>query len=398
MNIQTGKGEISRLALLGVWSVSALTSLPGLAVSPILGKLSDIFSHVSDLEIQMLTSLPSLLIIPFVLLAGWLTQHLGYIKLLYIGLSLFLACGVLYFFCSQMWQLILVSAFLGIGAGIIVPLSTALISYFFDGDYRTRQFGYSSAINNMTLVVATSLAGYLAEADWKLPFAVYLAPVVSLLLVPCISRAGKNIDNTINSKESHCEPNSSKTQWSKIRLCMIYYFAITYLTVIVSFNLPFLLDEYGDTSGSSGMLISLFFLSIMLPGFFLSPIIRLLKNKVESSCLLIIGAGLFIIYMYSSLPVIALGCVVTGVGYGIAQPYLYDKVSSFASPQKNALALAMLMAMNYVAILLCPFVVDYLQQLVHVKSERFAFGLNVVLTILCMVIIMFRRVFIICRR
>ena len=71
--ISTGKGTISLPVLLAIWSVSAVTSLPGLAVSPILGDLNTIFPSASDLEIQMLTSLPSLLIIPFVLLSGKLS-------------------------------------------------------------------------------------------------------------------------------------------------------------------------------------------------------------------------------------------------------------------------------------------------------------------------------------
>ena len=73
MNISSGKGTISLPVLLAIWSVSAVTSLPGLAVSPILGDLNTIFPSASDLEIQMLTSLPSLLIIPFVLLSGKLS-------------------------------------------------------------------------------------------------------------------------------------------------------------------------------------------------------------------------------------------------------------------------------------------------------------------------------------
>ena len=73
MKISTGKGTISLPVLLAIWSVSAVTSLPGLAVSPILGDLNTIFPSASDLDIQMLTSLPSLLIIPFVLLSGKLS-------------------------------------------------------------------------------------------------------------------------------------------------------------------------------------------------------------------------------------------------------------------------------------------------------------------------------------
>lgn len=86
MKIYTGKGYISLWVLLGIWSVSALTSLPGLAVSPILGDLSTIFKHATEFDIQMLTSLPSLLIIPFILLAGKLSDKVGMIPLLHWGL------------------------------------------------------------------------------------------------------------------------------------------------------------------------------------------------------------------------------------------------------------------------------------------------------------------------
>ena len=68
--IYTGKGVITIVALVGIWSVAALTSLPGLAVSPISEKLLAVFPMATDLEIQMLTTLPSLLIIPFILFAG----------------------------------------------------------------------------------------------------------------------------------------------------------------------------------------------------------------------------------------------------------------------------------------------------------------------------------------
>ena len=144
---------------MGIWSISALSALPGLAVSPILGQLSTIFPHASEFDIQLLTSLPSLLTIPFILLSGKLTERVNNVWLLQVGLVVFALSGVLYLFSGQMWQLIAVSALLGIGAGIIVPLSTGLISRHFVGRYRTRQFGLSSAITNVTLVLATMLTG-----------------------------------------------------------------------------------------------------------------------------------------------------------------------------------------------------------------------------------------------
>ncbi|MEG1543808.1 MAG: MFS transporter, partial [Tannerellaceae bacterium] len=182
MRIQTGQGSIPFITLIGIWSISALNALPGLAVSPILGKLSSIFPHASELDIQMLSSLPSLLIIPFIILSGKLTEKINNIWLLQVGLAIFSLSGLLYLFSNQMWQLIAVSALLGVGSGLIVPLSTGLISRFFIGRERTKQFGLSSAITNITLVLATILTGYLAEVNWHLPFLVYLFPLVSIVL------------------------------------------------------------------------------------------------------------------------------------------------------------------------------------------------------------------------
>lgn len=112
MEIKTGEGTIPLVTLIGIWSISALNALPGLAVSPILGQLSQIFPHATELDIQMLTSLPSLLIIPFILLSGTLTERVNNIRLLQIGLGIFAASGVLYLLSDRMWQLIAVSALL----------------------------------------------------------------------------------------------------------------------------------------------------------------------------------------------------------------------------------------------------------------------------------------------
>ena len=43
MKVQTGQGTIPLITLVGIFSISALNALPGLAVSPILGDLNKIF-------------------------------------------------------------------------------------------------------------------------------------------------------------------------------------------------------------------------------------------------------------------------------------------------------------------------------------------------------------------
>ncbi|MBQ8270245.1 MAG: MFS transporter [Bacteroidaceae bacterium] len=391
MRIYTGKGSITLWALLGIWSVSALTSLPGLAISPILGDLSTIFKTATEFDVQMLTSLPSLLIIPFILLAGRTSDAVGYVRLLYWGLGLFLLSGLLYFLCDSIMELIFVSALLGVGAGIITPLSTSLVSRFFTGEQRTRQFGYSSAVNNLTLVAATAVTGYLAEIEWHLPFIVYLLPAVSLMLVPYIKSAEKSCGvSPVNGNVAVGAGYSSHINYSGLWKLMLYYLFITFLVMAVSVNLPFLMSENGHDSGSVGLVTSLFFLAIMLPGLFLNHILRFLGERVFLFSLLLICCGLLVIFFYASIMGAAVGVLLAGVGYGIAQPCIYDRTASVASLDKVTFALALVMTMNYVAIVISPPVVDILQGVAKVTSERFAFALNSCLCVIGLLFLLVR--------
>lgn len=390
MNINTGQGTIPLITLISIWSVSALTSLPGLAVSPILGQLSTIFPHATELDIQMLTSLPSLLIIPFVLLAGKLAEKRDFVRLLRVGLWLFAASGVLYLFSSEMWQLMAVSALLGVGAGLIIPLSTGLISRYFTGEYRVRQFGYSSAITNMTLVVATAVTGYLAEVHWRLPFVVYLLPLVSLALSAYLQRD----TSSITVRQASAAISSAKAtpavsgkygiHISHLVRLMLFYGLVTYAVLVVAFNLPFLMEAHHFSSGDSGLMISLFFLAIMAPGFLLDDIVKLLGSRTKLYSLSAIAAGLLLIWISPTEWLIVPGCILVGLGYGIIQPLIYDKTVDTAVPRKTTLALAFVMVMNYLAILLSPFITDFFQWVFRTGSQEFPFIFNLCITVFAM--------------
>ena len=368
MKIKTGKGSISLGVLLAIWSVSAIASLPGLAISPILGDLNNGIPKVTDLEIQMLTSLPSLLIIPFVLLSGKLSEGRDTLKLLTTGLSIFFLSGVACLFIRSSVGLIIVSCILGIGAGMVIPLSTGLVVAYFTGDYRVRQLGYSSAINNLTLVLATALTGYLADVDWHLPFLVYTLPGISLLLATFLRR-----------KPSDPEPSQSiqlrykRIDTRKLAGLMLFYFFITYAVLAVVYYASFLIDDYHIRSSFSGVLIALFFLAIMLPGLFIDRVIRHLKSRTNLVSLLLLAVGLCCLGLFRTKALLVVGALLAGFGYGVMQPVIYDKAATIAPPRSATFALSCVMAMNYLAVMLCPFLTDLFRDPFHTHSDRFPF-------------------------
>ena len=64
---------------------------------------------------------------------------------------------------------------------------------------------------------------------------------------------------------------------------------------------------------------------------------------------------------------------------------IYDQTTRVADTSKVTFALALVMAMNYLAILLCPVIIDTLQSLFHIHTQRFAFGFNLGITLLAVV-------------
>lgn len=385
MKIKTGKGTITLTVLLAIWSVSAIASLPGLAISPILGDLNRIFPKATDLEIQMLTSLPSLLIIPFVLLSGRLSVGKDKLKILTVGLSVFFLSGVACIFAKSMEWLIVISCILGIGAGMVIPLSTGLVVDYFTGDYRVRQLGYSSSINNLTLVLATVVTGYLADVDWHLPFLVYTLPGVSLALSFFLKRGRSRPE-----PEQSIQMRHKMIDRRKLVGLMLFYFFATYAVLVVTFYASFLIDDYKIDSSFSGVLISLFFLAIMLPGLFIDNIIRRLTRSVNLVSLALICAGLLCVGIFRDKTMLVLGALFAGFGYGVIQPVIYDKAATIAPPRSATLALSFVMAMNYLAVMICPFIVDLFRQLFGTHSDRFPFFFNAVL-VLALAVVTFRR-------
>ena len=129
-----------------------------------------------------------------------------------------------------MTQLIVVSALLGIGAGIIIPLSTSLVSKFFYGAQRTKQYGYVSALTNVTLVVATAVTGFLADIQWRLPFVVYLLPLISIFLVPSIRESEKSVSIKDDVKKSTAV--AGDVDYRRLVKYMLYYLLIFILQLI----------------------------------------------------------------------------------------------------------------------------------------------------------------------
>jgi len=153
------------------------------AVSPALAKIRAAFPEVSPTVIKLTLTLPALLIIPFSLLSGWLVSRWTPRRVLVTGLVIFAVGGMGGGLARSMTELLIYRGVLGIGVGLIMPLSTSLIADLFEGEARTRMMGLSGSVSHLGGVVFLVVSGWLACIGWRYAFAVYGLAIVSLALV-----------------------------------------------------------------------------------------------------------------------------------------------------------------------------------------------------------------------
>lgn len=159
-------------------------------------------------------------------------------------------------------ELILISALLGVGCGIVVLLAGGLIGQYFIGSARVRYLGVKSGVSNFTIILGTLFVGLVADKNWHLPFIVYMIPIIPICLIPFLS--SKYIEShkiapaqtppyepLKEPKITPSDPRSKATKPTDVNFhfsgklavklligVIIIYFVTTYASEVISYYLP----------------------------------------------------------------------------------------------------------------------------------------------------------------
>lgn len=165
-----------------ILSLSLLTVMAGAAVAPALNVIKEYFSDVNQTLVQMIISIPALFIALTSFVFPKLSRKFKAKELVIVGLLLYVIGGCMAGLFSNIYVVLAFRALVGVGVGIIMPLSTGLLSFYFAPEEQDKLMGYSSAMNQMGGVVATLISGFLAGISWRVSFLVYLMGLISIVL------------------------------------------------------------------------------------------------------------------------------------------------------------------------------------------------------------------------
>lgn len=166
-----------------ILSMSLLTVMAGAAIAPALGAIRQHFIDTPKVFVQLIVSMPALFIIITNALFLEISRRFGSRTIALAGLGLYVVSGVCCFFTSGIAALLALRALLGVSVGLVMPLSTGLLAYYFPPEQQAHYMGLSASMNQTGGVIATLLAGALSYTGWNFPFLVYLLGLPAIVLV-----------------------------------------------------------------------------------------------------------------------------------------------------------------------------------------------------------------------
>ena len=343
--------NVSRRVTATILSMSLLTVMAGAAIAPALGIIKAHFSEAPAMLVQFIVSMPALLIIITNLFFLSLSRVLRTRAIATTGLLLYVVAGAGCFFVDDIYLLLAMRALLGVSVGLIMPLSTGLLAYYFPPEQQAQLMGLSAAMNQMGGVVATLLAGLLATIEWNYAFLVYLLGLIALVMVWLWLP-----DEQLGSANKRGVPFHPR-QLLKFHPSVIGMLLLMTIFFVFPTNFAIVASQQQALSTE---VITAIMVGLDVVAFFVGLAFGSLMNRFRQSIKYF--APLFFLlgyasYLVPSVSMAVLGSVFIGMANGVGVPYLNTIASIKGGKNSATTVMPLLSAALYLGQFISPLIV-----------------------------------------
>ena len=344
--------KMTKMVTATILSMSLLTVMAAAAIAPAMGIIQQHFNSAPDILIQLIISLPALFIILTNLCFLSISRVLRTRAIAIIGLAIYVVAGTGCFFIDNIYALLVMRALLGVSVGLIMPLSTGLLAYFYPPEEQARLMGLSAAMNQMGGVVGTLLAGILASIQWNYSFLVYLFGLIALLMI--IRWLPNERLGSSNKRGKAFEPRQllkfHPSVLGMLSLTMVFFVFPTNFAIITSRQLQL------DTAT-----ITLIMVALDLLAFFVGLVFGKLMTAFRTSIKFFPPIALIVGYLFyaeaSNITMLLIGSAFIGLGNGIGVPYLLTIASIKGGKNSATTVMPLLSASLYLGQFISPVII-----------------------------------------
>lgn len=341
--------QISGRLTFTILSISLLTVMAGAAMAPALWAVKAHFAGKPDLLIQFIVSLPALFIIVTNLCFPLLCRIAKTKSIAVAGLVLYVVSGTGAFFLEDISAILVLRALLGVSVGMIMPLSTGLLSYYFPPEDQSRLMGLCAAMNQIGGVIATLIAGVLAKVGWNYAFLVYSMGLFVLVLV-LLFLPNERLDAPKGSGGFIHNLKRFYPSVLGMLLLMICFFIFP-----TNFSAVCVRTTNLDPIAVTVIMVALDVVAALV-GVVFGGMMRRFRLSVKYFAPTSFLLGYLCFATSQSLPSLLVGCLFIGIANGIGVPYLNTIASVKAGQDAATTVMPLLSAALYAGQFLSPLV------------------------------------------
>ena len=290
------------------------------ALVPVISDIAASFPQVSASTVQLIVSLPSIVAILSILLAGRLSFIMAKQTIVFASLLCMLLGGVLpFFFHRTMTALLVWSMLFGFGLGGISPLSTALIKEAFPPEQHGAAIGAQAAVAGAGGMLFSFLGGRLSSNGWHHAYLSYLLILPALVCVIFL-------------------PSKREIKAGSCRIAnllspiLVFYIACGFFLGVFTYafhtNISLFIRQngIGDT-GIAGNMTTLFSAAGILGGMLTGLCIRKFRSFTLTVCMWCAAAGLLLLWTARSAVLAGIAASVFGLAFSLRMPSGYLQVT-----------------------------------------------------------------------
>jgi MFS family permease len=342
-------------------------------VNPAMGAFTKAFPDAGPTLISLIATIITVTMLPVGLLAGHLSKSFNKKTLALIGMAFYIVGGVSPALFSNIYAIIAMRAILGIGAGMLNPLSMSMIRDMYDGKERASMVGYAQAVGSGLIILLQILAGILAAVDYHLAFLAYapfvLVPILAIIYLP--RDPFEPVKTEILHKSDITKPLIKERVPPVVYLlavvAVIHGIALKFY--LIKFAIYFMEEKLG-TPAVVGTVIGFMTVGMLL----MSLVFGRLYMKARFWTLVMAWGGLvaaiLMLYVYPSIITCMIAMFVFGLGFGSIQPFFFMLISVLAPKSQATMALAIFQAGLQFAAFSATFVTAFLLTLMPGASVR----------------------------
>lgn len=340
-------------------------------ITPAIQNIAMAFPEVPFSTVLLVSTLPSLVLIPFTLLTGAIAgSKMSYRSLVILGIVLFLLGGTAPVFLNDFTTILVSRAVFGVGLGIISPLGNALILKLFDGQQRANMLGVGSIVMNVGGIILQMLGAFLCSISWRHTFLAHLLGVLSLLIVLFMLPEPEKVEQVAGEKAK--VPGGVYAISILFGFCMMlnYPMLLNMSTIIIE-------GKLGEAP-QAGFVLSMFTVGGMLAGAVFGKMFKIAGRFTIPIAMLLTSAGLGFVNYAGNLALLTVGATTVGLGFGIMMPGVMMIIGRITPPAAFAIASGVLMAIMNVGGFISTYYMQLLANITGDTSVRFPIFIGMV--------------------